>query len=467
MTLKQQLLLVSLLTLMLPWAGCQFISETESALRAGQQQMLAGTARAIADSLAKYPEEFPPGRDVDYLVGDQLYGHRLDTQPEIDGYFDDWMLDRNSLRNLRGVDGPTRFAIGLFDESLYLYVEVTDKKVVYAAPGTIAVDNGSRFADRIGLVNTSPPYLEETLVFAAEAPGPIITYIDTAYRFSPEPRVISFWQDGPSGYQLEARIPESLLGTHLGLVISNTSGALEPAVRSASFASRTPGAFVSTSPELNGIVGALAQPGMRLIVTDSTGWRIATVGELTVPVAEQSGVGSTWLRIAYDALVESGQQADLAEPDASGRERQGYIRQALDGRESVSWFRSAASGRAVVAVAQPINVGNETVGRIGDTPTVAGTYCTGKVAISATGVGEEIVASALATRIATRVEDGMSLYDATARTLGETATRNFDLALIAAAREEKGKISWAAGSTAPFFVWAAKTPKETLTFKEI
>ena len=50
MNLKRQLLLVSLLTLVLPWAGYQFIYETESALRAGQQQMLAGTASAFADS---------------------------------------------------------------------------------------------------------------------------------------------------------------------------------------------------------------------------------------------------------------------------------------------------------------------------------------------------------------------------------------------------------------------------------
>ena len=48
MTLRRQLLLVSLLTLILPWAGCQFIRETESALREGQQNMLAGTAQAIA-----------------------------------------------------------------------------------------------------------------------------------------------------------------------------------------------------------------------------------------------------------------------------------------------------------------------------------------------------------------------------------------------------------------------------------
>ena len=59
MTLRRQLLLVSLLTLMLPWAGCEFIRETESALRTSQQTMLSGLARAVADSLAAYPEAFP------------------------------------------------------------------------------------------------------------------------------------------------------------------------------------------------------------------------------------------------------------------------------------------------------------------------------------------------------------------------------------------------------------------------
>ena len=58
MNLRRQLLLVSLLTLILPWGGCQFIRETESALREGQQQMLAGTAQAIADSLSQFPYEF-------------------------------------------------------------------------------------------------------------------------------------------------------------------------------------------------------------------------------------------------------------------------------------------------------------------------------------------------------------------------------------------------------------------------
>ena len=364
MNLKRQLLLVSLLTLVLPWAGCQFIRETESALRAGQQQMLAGTARAIADSLAQYPEEFPQSREADFLVGDQLYGHRLGSRPEIDGYLDDWLLDRKSLRTLRGVDGPSRFVFGIYDEFVYLYVEVSDRNVVYTTAGTAAVDDASRYADRIGLINTSPPYLDETLVFAAEAPGPIITYRDTDFGFAPEPRVRAFWQDVPTGYQLEARLPVSLLGTNLGLVISDTADATQRPVRSASFASRSPGAFVSISAEITEIAGSLAQAGMRLIVTDASGWRIATVGDVATQNDERPGVGSAWLRIAYDALVESGQEAELAEPDPSGREQQGYIVRALGGDESSDWFRSADSGRAVVAVAQPVHSGGTPLGAV-------------------------------------------------------------------------------------------------------
>jgi len=364
MNLKHQLLLVSLLTLVLPWAGCEFIRETESALRAGQQQMLAGTARAIADSLKQYPEEFPDSRDTDHQFGDQLYGHILETRPEIDGYFDDWSIERASLRLLRGTDGPTRFAIGLYEQSVYLYIEVADKNVIYATPGTIALEEVSRFADRISLISVSPPYLEEIIAFAAEAPGPIISYVKDDYGFAPEPTILAHWQDVPGGYRVEARIPARRLGTHLGIVVANTSGTSQPGIRSASYATQTPGPFVSTSPELGRIVGNLVQAGMRLLVTDPAGWRITSVGDLSTPARNTDPNTSGWMRIAYDALVEAGQTSDLAEPDASGREQQSYIAQALAGNESVSWFRSSESGMAIVAVAEPVMVNNTIIGAV-------------------------------------------------------------------------------------------------------
>ncbi len=83
MNLRRQLLLVSILTLILPWAGCQFIRETESALREGQQQMLAGTARAIADSLSQFPDEMLAGHGESQLGEDQLYGQPDNHRPTV------------------------------------------------------------------------------------------------------------------------------------------------------------------------------------------------------------------------------------------------------------------------------------------------------------------------------------------------------------------------------------------------
>ena len=51
MRLRTQLLLVSLLTLALPWAGCQYVREFETALRQSQQNSLADGAGAIAAAL--------------------------------------------------------------------------------------------------------------------------------------------------------------------------------------------------------------------------------------------------------------------------------------------------------------------------------------------------------------------------------------------------------------------------------
>ncbi len=364
MNLRRQLLIVSLLTLLLPWAGCQFIRETETALRAGQQQMLAGTARAIAETLSTYPEEFPARAQGNQRASDQLYGHDLEAAPEIDGYFNDWPLERNSLRSMGGTDGPVRFVLGLHDGALYLYAEVADSEVVYAGPGTIAVDTTSRFADRVTLVSSSPPYRDDAIVFAAEAPGPIVSYVSSAFGFAPEPRIRAWWQDVPGGYQVEARIPLSLAGTHLGLVVTNTADAVRPGVRSSSFATPDPGAFTTVSAELERTAAMLVQADMRLIVTDRSGWRLAAVGDIRTNNQGQASIGSTWLSIGYDALVDAGEEAELAEPDPTGLETQSFITRALGGSEAVSWYRSRDDGRAVVAAAAPVSVAGDIAGAI-------------------------------------------------------------------------------------------------------
>jgi len=363
MTLKRQLLFVSLLTLILPWAGCEFIRETELALRASQQQILAGTAQVVANSMSRYAEEFPERAESFYRVDDSLYGHPLETAPNIDGYFDDWPLDESSLRSLVGEDSIDVIT-GVAGDFLYLFVKVEDKNVVYANAGSLVPIEGSQPADRISFVSTNPPYLEERFWFAAEAPGPVVTMLPNAFGFEPEPTIRAHWQDVPGGYQLEARIPRNRLGTHLGVIVENAASPTGQSAQRASFTLSTPGPFVTPSDDLAAIAKSVVPPGMRLIVTDTAGWRIAAVGDMQTEKPSDTTPVSTWLRFAYNAVIEPGKKPALADPDPGGRERQAYVEAALNGQRLAAWFSSTDSGRAVVAVAEPVTSSNGMIGAV-------------------------------------------------------------------------------------------------------
>jgi two-component system sensor histidine kinase ChvG len=347
---------------MLPWAGCEFIRETESALRSGQQQMLAGTARALANSMSQYSEEYPD-RIAGGLANEQLFLHPLEKAPRIDGYFDDWLLDNASLRSIRGTDGPIRFALGSHGRMIYIYVEVRDKEVIFANAQTLVLDDGPSFADRVTLISNNPPYLEERFVFAAEAPGAIVSYKQDSYGFAPETAISAYWQDVPGGYRVEAKIPAELLGTHLGFIVNNTADAGASPARISSYTGPTPSPVAKTSPELSAHATSLVQPGMRIVVTDASGWRLATTGKLpsTTPT---SSFGTAWSQRIYELLVETGKEAASAEPDPAGREQQPYVSSALGGREMAGWFRGEDSGRAIVAVSAPITSNNEVLGAL-------------------------------------------------------------------------------------------------------
>jgi hypothetical protein len=51
MSLRFKLLLLGLATLVLPWAGCRYAREMESALREGERNSLSSVAQTIASSL--------------------------------------------------------------------------------------------------------------------------------------------------------------------------------------------------------------------------------------------------------------------------------------------------------------------------------------------------------------------------------------------------------------------------------
>ncbi len=356
-------MLVSLLTLILPWAGCQFIRETESALREVQEEMLGGYAKAISDSLSQFHAEFlSDDRSGDPTTG-RLYAHPLQRAPLVDGYIDEWSLPTGAVATLRGTDGPIRYAMGSYGQYWYLFVDVRDANIVYARQADAGISG--KFADGVILTSVDRAGESTEFRFQAEAPGKINAIRRLRDQSFEETRILAHWQDTVTGYSFEARIPKGLVAQSLGLAVVNTNDAGSAGVVSANFKGTMPGSLVAFSPVLQSVATGYVQDGLRLIITDKDGWRLAQAGSVLVSGGDANRQQSGWLRIIYNLLLEPGADAALAEPAPGGREQQSYISEALQGRTgSARWFRSVDTGRAVVSVAQPIWSGNVQTGAI-------------------------------------------------------------------------------------------------------
>jgi L-asparaginase len=129
--------------------------------------------------------------------------------------------------------------------------------------------------------------------------------------------------------------------------------------------------------------------------------------------------------------------ADLVTP---ARRKRWYDR----GCDTVGCLVRTASGQLYAGTSTG-GRGYETPGRVSDSATVAGTYCTGFAAVSATGVGEEIVDDAVAARLETRRRDGLSLADAAHRCFEEAKAKSRAYGWIAA--DAQG--FWSAVHTTP------------------
>jgi L-asparaginase len=89
--------------------------------------------------------------------------------------------------------------------------------------------------------------------------------------------------------------------------------------------------------------------------------------------------------------------------------------------------------------------------RVSDSATVAGNFANQFAAISCTGVGEDIVSTALAAKIVTRVADGFSLKDATDKSFKELSAIDGFAGVVGLSAE--GEIYHT--DSHPYMVWAA------------
>ena len=219
MSLRLKLLLLGLATLVLPWAGCRYAREMESALRQGEADSLqarradhrhlaAGAHRpalprrrrarvprtptAHADSVRQRRAAEPPRiRTSTSATPYDLEPVTLTAAPLLDGYVDDWPRDPAAWTHF-DQDARHRFAIltGVHERMLYVLLEVHDEHPLFDAPGSNPLEPCDLRRPRVARLR-GPQGEQQQVFLAATAPGAVQRAAHRERRVRPPERRVS------------------------------------------------------------------------------------------------------------------------------------------------------------------------------------------------------------------------------------------------------------------------------------
>jgi two-component system, OmpR family, sensor histidine kinase ChvG len=363
-SIRFQLLIIALTTLILPWAGCQYTRELETALRASQENALEASASTIAHALSAQPARL--FRDVDDVEPfDQtqadLYVFPLRSAPLLDGYREDWDVpaDPTPLPASGGLS--SRLQMGSTERYLFLYLEVDDPHFI-AEPADVHPEH-DRFA-RVDLTVQREDGALETYFFATSAPGligaqTVVRGENGVDHAASEPRIQAFWLQTSHGYTLEARLPLSLAGPRLwveardgGKADNGSVGMSEP---------KRGGRLFMAPPGLDDLLATFIPAGTRATVIDANALKLAVAGTLNQSATDETpAADGTWYR--RFVTVDTSQwplqvwSAERAESKS--------VTAALGGHPAAEWLRAGEAQELLLSAAAPIVVADQVRGAV-------------------------------------------------------------------------------------------------------
>ena len=390
--LRSKVLALSSLLLLLPWFAYQFINEMENFLRLGQQQTLLGTTSSIATALHERPTLFNEHASFlpDVKKGHDLYVYDLTNPIELNGDNNDWgdvasfknSYPENFNQTQRASEVHFNQLLGKYSGYLYAHFEVFDQHPVKRP------------------INNRKVTLNDHLIFAVTDPqGQLQRYIISvsedgwfnayqypknsikAERLTRIKSIQGIWKTTQQGYNIEFRVPLSLLGDRLGFQLNTTSNKETGKINSVISTSNLLdidklGSVLIPSPEIENILKAMTHTRSRLWVVDRHQRVIAKSGDIhqatgTWPIettADEKPSG-LWSRFE-EALITPIYNFILETPDNSFNDvsknitqlNYALVDQALMGKAVTQWRLSDDKKVSILSAAHPIFISDPITG---------------------------------------------------------------------------------------------------------
>lgn len=289
MKLGKQLFLYSIGLLALPWLGYHYLTDLSQFLIKGQERSQLLAAQAVATSLQNRNDLFELEQDLPQSFEENaLYVYPLPYFIQIDGYHADWEdvaknaghFGAENIIRSEGQYDPRQFSfdlvLGQRESYLYILLQVTDSSIIYRHPRFNRLDN----SDHIRIATMDDNEKTHRYILTTEGLGFISAYeVGKYWKYPvtgrPVPGILGFWRQSTKGYNVELRIPLSLIGKQgrFDVAVANID---DPKKRQVKMIigtlptkwSKELNHIVYRTPELERIVTGLKRPGISIWVVD-------------------------------------------------------------------------------------------------------------------------------------------------------------------------------------------------------
>ncbi|WP_237132851.1 proteobacterial dedicated sortase system histidine kinase [Pseudohongiella sp. O18] len=405
--IRFKLVFLSSFLLVIPWLGYQYILEMEDYLRRGQEQVVLGTARALATALNERPELFDEGtfsptlrRSDNLYVYPIYYPLSLDDESLVDWRdYQRYELPYGRANTIATQLNPQsefsryyhndeslnfRLLVGEHNRYLYAYMKVVDNQLVYRSPDSLSIHR----SDFLQISLVSPENELHRYVISPRGPEFIYAYeIGNDLRdigaLTHEERISGQWYETEDGYVVELRLPLTMLGQRLGFAIYDVD---DPETRNVTAVVATSdvnqrsevGNLLRPTPEIDKIVEGMGHTNSRIQVVDRGSRVLLSVGDiqsatgLTLAAEEtERGRNRYWAWMEDNVLhplyyqILTKPSNDFIDDLYVGSTLEGaHLSAALDG-ESMTQFRTIdPSQTRILEAAYPIFADGEVMGAV-------------------------------------------------------------------------------------------------------
>ncbi len=355
MRLRTQLLALSLLTLLLPWAGWQLLQELENFLRQSEESALLVSAKAIAQTL---PDDFHA--DLQLARGRILPLRKFSTEPILDGYITDWPeVDKSLAFKAPGGVLKLNVLAGRYHSRVFLALKVTDPGDIQAT--TFNTGQASPAQSAGVMLYTQSNRGQHGFMIATEAPGSLTVFSQgDAGR-----RIEAAWMDIASGYQVEVSLPADTERISVAAVApAFTMDGVSAERFAGTLNGRKQGDWLELSSRDDAVarwMSDVAPPRSRAWLVQADGWVIADSG----PLHSAGKSELTWAqRIIYQAVAPAEMPLREEPPEWPVRFLTGTVSQALAGTPGKQWSRDLDSAVVYNLIAVPVHDGDKVTGAV-------------------------------------------------------------------------------------------------------